>query len=88
MLMNIKNTSTKLVVKRGKSLFIIEYMVQINPFTKLTNTIGKLMYLQSFSLITIGIWLSVEKCVEMERNEATEPVMNYGIELLKKISEI
>ena len=86
--MIIKNKATTFVVKSGISFFIMEYKVHIEPFTKLINTIGKLMYLQSFSLITIGIWPSVEKYVEMERNEATEPVTNAGIALLKKNSAI
>ena len=67
---------------------MIEYKVQIDPLTRLIITMGKLMYLQSLSLITIGIWPRVEKYVEIDRNEATEPVMNAGITLLKKNSAI
>ena len=55
---------------------------------RLIITIGKLIYLQSFSLITIGIYPSVEKYVEIERKDATEPVMKAGIALLKKNSAI
>ena len=53
----------------------------------LTTTIGKLMYRGSFSLITVGICASVEKYVEIERNEAVHPAMKAGTRLLKKTSE-
>ena len=63
-------------------------MDQIDPLIRLINTIGKLMYLQSFSLMTRGICPRVEKYVDIERKDATEPVMKAGITLLKKNSAI
>ena len=53
----------------------------------LTTTIGKLIYRGSFSLITVGICASVEKYVEIERNEAVHPAMKAGTRLLKNISD-
>ena len=88
MLMSMKNKATKFVVNNGISFLMLAYTVQIDPLIRLINTIGKLIYRQSLSLMTSGIWPRVEKYVDIERNDATDPVMNAGITLLKKNSAI